>query len=83
MRIIRFVVGFVCFSIGCAELIQIASGNLFANLPPHADSVDVLGTILPAAIMLGLGWLGLKMLTSLLRREKPAATPSQAPTTAS
>lgn len=70
MALIRFVVGFFCFALGCSTLIRIASGKYFADLPPHADSAELWGSILAATFTLALGAVGFKMLTSLLRREK-------------
>lgn len=70
MALIRFVVGFLCFAMGCSTLLQIASGKYFADLPPHADSAELWGSVLAATLTLALGAIGFKMLTSLLRPEQ-------------
>jgi hypothetical protein len=68
MKLIRFVVGFVCFAFGCSALERVASGRYFANLPPGAGLPEVWADILVLVIELCIGLVGLKMLTSLLRQ---------------
>ena len=70
---VRFVLGIFCFAMGCVTLVQIGTGKYFADLPPNADSAEKWGSILAAMLTLGLGVVGLRMLTSLLRREKQAS----------
>lgn len=69
---LRFIVGFVLFAAGCAEAVRIASGKSFADVPIDARSPEFLGSLSAALLMLGLGVVGLRMLTSLMRRKKVA-----------
>jgi hypothetical protein len=70
MKLVRFVVGFFFFALGCSALVQIGSGEYFVDLPPNPNSAEVWGRALAATLTLGVGFIGLKMLASLLRREK-------------
>jgi hypothetical protein len=51
-------------------LARIGSGRYFADLPPTTDSAEVWADVLVLVVELGIGFIGLKLLTSLLRREK-------------
>jgi len=68
VKLIRFVVGFLCFALGCRAIEMVASGRYFAKLPPGASSAEVWADILVLVVELGIGLVGLKMLTSLLRQ---------------
>jgi hypothetical protein len=67
-QLTRFVVGVIFFTFGCSALAMVASGRYFAKLPPGAASAEVWADILVLVIELGIGLVGLKMLTALLRQ---------------
>jgi hypothetical protein len=68
-QLTRFVVGAIFFSFGCSAIAMVSSGRYFAKLPPGAGLPEVWADTLVLVIELGIGLVGLKMLTSLLRQQ--------------